>query len=127
MASELELDAWRTAANRNRERCGELWAESAGSDWEQQIALHRSYQLPLQSLLIEASMSQRFDEHFGFCEIMQDTFGLLFEGLTALESALGERSLSEETRGRLLELRDLDLEALDILIVSRSERCAGDE
>lgn len=125
-ASEPELEAWMSAADRNGERCGELWAESAESDWEQQIALHRSYQLPLQSLLIEAAMSQRFDEHFGFCEIVQETFGLLFEGLTALESALGERSLSDETRARVIELRDLDLEALDVLMVSQSERCGAE-
>lgn len=126
-ASEPELESWMAAAERSKVRCAELWAESAESDWEQQIALHRSYQLPLQSLLIETAMSQRFDDHFGFCEIVQETFGLLFEGLTALESALANRSLSDETRGRVTELRDLDLEALDVLMMGQMERCGDNK
>ena len=122
-APEAELDRLLQAADANSEECARLWAESASSSWEEEIASHRSYQLPLQALLIEGVLSERFDGYFGFCDIVDETFVLLFAGLAALESALEEESLSDEDRLRIVELRDLDLEAADVLIVTRTEQC----
>ena len=123
-ASEPDLDRLLHAADTNSDPCDRLWADSASNSWELQIAAHRSYQLPLQALLIEAAMSERFDGHFGFCEVVDETFALLFEGLAALEGALQSSSLSPEDRGRIIELRDLDLEAADVLVITRMEECA---
>ena len=125
-ASEPELAALLESADRNSEVCAQLWAEAATSSWEEQIAAHRSYQLPLQALLIEAALSERFDGHFGFCDIVDETFAMLFEGIAALEAALANPDIGHEDRLRAIELRDLDLEAVDVLLVTRTEQCAED-
>lgn len=123
-ASEPELEALLESAERNAEPCTRLWAEVSSTSWEEQIAAHRSYQLPLQSLLIEAALSERFDGHFGFCDIIDEIFALLFEGIAALEVALASPGISDDDRVRAVELRDLDIEAIDVLLVTRNEQCA---
>ena len=51
-------------------------------------------------------------------------FVVLFTGLREIEAALeGGTTLTEDERARLVELRDLDLEGLDVLVLHREENC----
>ena len=122
-ASEAEMVGLMQSADQSSERCAELWLEQADTRGERQIAIHEGRQLPFQALLLESAISARFDNRFGYCDILDDTFALLFTGLAEIEQALSESWMSEDERNQLIELRDLDLEAVDVLVVHREENC----
>lgn len=103
--------------------CAELWRGEAETPGEAVIADQEARQVPFHALLLEGVLASRFDGMSNYCTILDDTFAILFEGLGEIEAALAGRALTDDERGRLIELRDLDLEAMDVLLVLRSEHC----
>lgn len=125
-APEPELVAFMERADERTEPCAEMWHEQASSVGEHAVATHQARQLRFQALLIESAVSDRFDNRFGYCEILDDTFALLFESLSDISGALEDGGLSEADERTLRELLDLDTQALDVFLVHRAENC-GDE
>ena len=87
---------------------------------------HRAHHMELYALLLESELSARFDGGAHRCSILQDTFRNLIVGLRRIEEALEVTPLSEEERRRLVELRHLDLQALDVLFLDFEATCSQD-
>ena len=121
--SESELTSHMSHAQANAEWCTSAWRDQADGEHEQLLATHRGRQLRFQALLLELALSDRFDGQAGYCDILDETFALLFTGLADLESALQVDAIEAQIRARMIELRDLDVEAIDVLVVHRAENC----
>lgn len=122
-ATEQELMERMQAAQQSAEVCARLWREAADTYGERVIADQEARQLPFHALLLESALSARFDDYEHYCAILDDTMAILFAGLAEIEEALAGDALDEEERAKLVELGDLDLEAIDVLLLHRAENC----
>jgi hypothetical protein len=123
-AEEATLQAAMERADANREECTALFLETADSAGSQLLARHRGREFTLQALQIESALSYRFDNRQHYCEIIRETFVLLLQGVAELEAALLDGIGSPDEIRQMTELRDLDLEALDVLYEATDSFCA---
>lgn len=122
-ASEQALVDGMTRASENAEPCAAAFMDEAQTPGERAIATHEGGQFWLYSFVYEVTLSERFDDYSGYCAIVSDTFRVLVNGLGALEEALSLDTLRDDERRQLQELRDFDLEALDVLLIAVESRC----
>jgi hypothetical protein len=122
-ATEERLSRAMDEAIRSREGCGLAWMSSATNAYERTIARHREHQLTLRSLVIESVLSERFDGAAHVCDIQREIFRILLADIRALEDALNGTGLSEAERRQLTQLRELDVESLDVLVVAHASFC----
>lgn len=106
--------------------CREHYEAAARTDGERYLLLHRAEQIHLTALLLEAQLSARFDGGAHRCEILRESFVLLYGGVSWLESALAEGNLTTPERLRIVELRNLDLQAIDVLFLDFRSTCGSE-
>jgi hypothetical protein len=123
VASETELMAAMNEADASVERCTDAWVDGADSPAQVVLARHRGAQITLRALTFEAALSQRFDEMANYCAIVEDLFALILGRLAEIEAAIVADETSGEDRRKFQELRDLDLETIDVLLVATTEFC----
>ena len=122
--SEAELADLMERADLAAPGCREAFVHRGMEPGAQLIGRHQGRQLDLYALLIEATLSERFDGRAGYCEIVADTFQLLFDNVTELDTALREETLSERDATTLRDLMDLDLHAIDVLVIASENSCS---
>ena len=122
-ASEDALMAGMTRASEHAEPCAAAFLDEARTPGERTIAAHEGGQFWLYSFVYEITLSERFDDYSGYCAIVSDTFGLLVSTLGSLEQALESDDLLDDERRHITELRDFDLEAVDVLLIAAENRC----
>ncbi len=121
-ATEAEMVHYMQATAESDEPCERLWMAQAVTRTDETIAAHQARQFDFQSRMVESAISARFDNRIGYCEILDEMFALLFTGLSDIEVAM-QGNLPAGDAANLHELRELDLEALDVLVVHRAENC----
>lgn len=122
-ATRAELDAAFERAETEAPICRRLHLEAATTPGERAIAAQEARKIPIQALLIEGAIEVRYEDGTQYCDILDEHFALLFIALAEIEDALLNVELSDEERRRLVELRDIELEGLDVLAVHRTENC----
>lgn len=122
-ATEAQLVAAMEHADAMQPVCAEAFASEATNEAERVMAQHFADQFTLNALFIEATLSIRFDGSAHYCDIVTDTLNLLLRDLTTIEVALRGTGLSSQERAQLVELRDLDAEAVDVLVVANDRLC----
>lgn len=105
------------------EPCRGAWARDTSHSASAVFADHRANQLMLRALTIEAAMSARFDGGANFCAILRETFSVLLQDLAALQAALDAGRLPPQGVAALEQLRDLDMQALDVLALGADRLC----
>lgn len=121
--TEAELEAAMQRASANATPCGDAFDAEADTPGERQMAQHEGRQFQLYALMFEGTLSERFDDYAAYCPIVADTFQLLLANIAELEAVLQRDDVAEDERSQLAELRDLDLEALDVLFIASEEHC----
>ncbi|MFT4702551.1 MAG: hypothetical protein ACI81R_000236 [Bradymonadia bacterium] len=122
-SAEEELMRLMLRAREEAEPCKPEYLRGASGPVEELIARHEGRQLELYGLMVEATLSSRFDDYANFCDIVGDTFTMLLDNIASLEETLQNESLTELETRQLLELRDLDLEAIDVFFMASERRC----
>jgi uncharacterized protein YcfL len=124
-ASEEQLSQAMERADADAEICMRLYLESAETEATRALAVHRGREFTLVALNMEAALSYYFDDRNHYCEIIRETFTLMLQNVADLELALTTPGLAESEEGRqLAELRDLDLEAMDVLYEATDSFCS---
>ncbi len=80
-------------------------------------------QISIQARYLEAELAIRFDDGAHLCAIIAEAFEALIADLAEIEEALALPDLPDADRRLLTQLRDLDLEATDVLVASAGDRC----
>jgi len=127
LASESELETWRARGEARVDDCSTAWLDEARSLAQTVMARHRAGELWIRTLFVEAALARRFDGFANYCAIVQDTFEPLFVGIADIEAALVSDDVDDEERRQLIQLRDLDLEAIDVLAVAADAYCDADD
>lgn len=122
-ASEAELTRAMEDADQARDPCRGAWRGAARDRYERTLADHRTHQLALRALVIESVLAERFDNGVHICDIQREAFQFLLADIAALEQAIPASDLSEDQRRQLIQLRDLDLESIDVLMVAHQSFC----
>lgn len=126
-ASEAELVAAMTTADTTGAECGQILINDAQTPVEQIIARNRARQFELVGRTFEAALSFRFDGRAFYCDIVRESFQMLLADQVDVETGLQELSgLSDEETRTLHQLRDLNLEALDVLFQATQRFCDFD-
>lgn len=124
-ASEEQLTQAMQRADSDADICTRLYLESAETDATRALAIHRGREFTLVALNMEAALSYHFDDRNHYCDIIRETFTLMLQNVADLELALNTPGLAETEEGRqLAELRDLDLEAMDVLYEATDSFCS---
>lgn len=123
-ASESSLESAMNEADGAYSVCADAWRDEAESPADMVFAGHRVAQLELRSLMFEAALSQRFDNMANYCAIVEDLFALILLSLAELENAIVSGDFRGEELRSFEELRDLDLETIDVLLTATAEFCA---
>jgi hypothetical protein len=118
---EAELVRLMEAARDGEQACAPLFASEPVHP---AMAAYRARQLRLRALLIELTLSTRFDHNAATCEIIRDAFAELFRSVTELNTALSAEIPAEDAVV-MEQLRDLELEALDVLVTTNRDLCEG--
>jgi hypothetical protein len=111
-----------TRAREHVEPCEQAFLDDAVTPTQTIFARHRARQVPMQVFYLESALSDRFRGREWFCEILSDHFQLLLEDIADIEAALG-RPLPEVDARALVELRGLDLEAIEVLAQTVDRAC----
>lgn len=122
-ATEGELQAGLEDAILSVDTCRDNYLAAAETPGEEVLLRHRAEQLQLTALLLEAQLSARFDGGAYRCEILRESFAVLYGGVRWLENALGEVELSPSEELRVIEQRNLDLQAIDVLVLDFTTNC----
>ncbi len=121
-ASEEELVNAMNQADGAADRC-ELILPSTNV-FESLFSAHKVRGLRIHGLWFEAALSRRFDGNDGYCAILSDAFDLLALSIWEIDSVLtSSDQVSGSDEIELRELRDLDLEALDVLYMGIESAC----
>lgn len=120
---EADIERAMDRASSQQVACSAAFDDEARSVGEEQMAQHEGRQFSLYSLMFEGTLSERFDNYAGYCDIVADMFQLLLTNVGELEATLVAGDLPESERLQLVELRDLDLEAIDVLFIASEEHC----
>ena len=124
-ATEEELTHAMLRADADRDICTRLYLESADTDASQALAIHRGREFTLVALNMEAALSYHFDQRNHYCDIIRETFSLMLQNVADLEVVLSVPGVLDSEEGRrLVELRDLDLEAMDVLYEATDSFCS---
>lgn len=124
-ASEAELETWRARGESRVDSCTTAWLDEARTLPDTVMARHRAGELWIRTLFVEGTLARRFDGFANYCAVVQDTFEQLFSGIADIEAALATGTLDDEDRRQLIQLRDLDLEAIDVLAIAADEYCSA--
>lgn len=127
LASESDLETWRARGESRVDDCSVAWLDEARTLAQTVMARHRAGELWIRTLFVEAALARRFDGFANYCAIVQDTFEPLFVGIADIEAALVSDDVDDEERRQLIQLRDLDLEAIDVLAVAADAYCDADD
>ncbi|MCB9506575.1 MAG: hypothetical protein H6697_02780 [Myxococcales bacterium] len=122
-APEPELVRLMETADRDADLCRNLYLADARTPGETALAEHRGRQLSLSALEIELTLSTRFDRQANLCAIVADTFTELLAAIGGLEEALGRDDVADAERAQLEELHQLDMQAVEVLVVTQREFC----
>jgi hypothetical protein len=126
-ANEAELLAAMTTADTTGAECGQILINDAQSPVELIIARNRARQFELVGRTFEAALSFRFDGRAFYCDIVRESFQMLLADQVDVETGLQEfNGLTEEETRTLEQLRDLNLEALDVLFQATERFCDFD-
>jgi len=124
-ATEEELTQAMLRADADRDICTRLYLESADTDAAQALAIHRGREFTLVALNMEAALSYHFDQRNHYCDIIRETFSMMLQNVADLEVVLSVPGVLDSEEGRrLVELRDLDLEAMDVLFEATDSFCS---
>lgn len=124
-ATEAQLTQAMLRADADTDICTRLYLESADTGAEQALAIHRGREFTLVALNMEAALSYHFDQRTHYCDIIRETFSLMLQNVADLEVLLSEPDERDSTDARrLAELRDLDLEAMDVLYEATASFCS---
>ncbi len=105
--------------------CTRLYLEAADTDAMRALAIHRGREFTLVALNMEAALSYYYDDRNHYCDIIRETFALMLQNVADLEAVLTLPEVVESEAGRqLVELRDLDLEAMDVLYEATDSFCS---
>lgn len=104
--------------------CRDAFLDEARSAAERVIATHRSRQMAVHARYFEAALASRFDGGANFCEIIGETLNLLLTDAVEIEGALADAALVRSDREMLVQLRDLDVEAIDVLMLTAESACS---
>lgn len=124
-ATESLLERRLQEADALLEACREAYPRTAHDPVEHVLLTHRADQIALQALFIEAELSRRFDGGAGYCVILGEAFGLLLGGMVRIDDTLACPDLPREGRRQLEELRQLDLQTIDVLFLGFEAACGG--
>jgi hypothetical protein len=122
-SSEATLERWMHAADNSISTCEDALLGEARTPGEQVIARHMVRQISIQARYLEAELAIRFDDGAHLCAIIAEAFEALIADLAEIEEALALPDLPDADRRLLTQLRDLDLEATDVLVASAGDRC----
>lgn len=112
------------SASTNAAMCADVFLDNARTPVEQVIARNRARQFELLSRSYEAAMSVRFDNRAFYCEIVRESFQILLADQVDVETALTSIASLTALETRTLEqLRDLNLETLDVLFQATDRFC----
>ena len=122
--TEAELERQMDEASLNDDLCARALRENYRGPGGEVMANHLGRSMATHSLYAELTLSERFDEMAGYCEILEELIQLLQVDLTELGGAF-ERAeeLSEEDLRTLLPLRELTVQSLQICLLDYSETC----
>lgn len=121
---EAALQQAMESASANASMCAEVFLDNARTPAEQVIARNRARQFELLSRSYEAAMSVRFDNRAFYCEIVRESFQILLIDQVDVETALSSiTSLTPLETRTLQQLRDLNLETLDVLFQATDRFC----
>lgn len=122
-ADEATLEELMNRALDTAPGCRDAFLADNLAPGEREMARHEGRQLDLYALLLEATLSERFDGYAGYCAIVADTFQLLLNNVAELENTVRTAELSEREAIALRDLLDLDLHAMDLLVVASENHC----
>jgi len=122
-ASEAELVATLRHLEEVEPSCRTAFLREAQTPAERVMAEHSANQFLLNALFVEALLSDRFDGRLHYCTILSDTFALMIEDIGNISLTLETVAMSEAETRQLSELRDLGLQAADVLVVAAGEVC----
>ena len=124
-ATEEQLTQAMLRADADTDICTRLYLESADTDSQRALAIHRGREFTLVALNMEAALSYHFDQRTHYCDIIRETFVLMLQNVADLEVVLSAPDERDSADGRrLAELRDLDLEAMDVLYEATDSFCS---
>ena len=124
LATESELVLAMERADASRESCEQVILSVATTQAEDVLYARQADQFELYALWFEGALSRRFDNFDGYCDILGDAFRILLSGVADVEALLTSGDLGVMDQVRLQELRDLDLEALDVLFLEVEMQCS---
>lgn len=123
-STEGELVSAMELADTSSQTCRDAFLDEARSDAERVIANHRARQMAVHARYFEASLASRFDGGANFCDIISEALNLLLTDAVEIENALADDTMGRADHDMLVQLRDLDLEAIDVLMLTAESACS---